>query len=104
MFAHPAGDALLSRLAARLSAVLDGLAVPYRIGGDEFCVLAQTGRDGIADVIARTMQALSERGDGFAITASYGSVLLPDDTRDPAEAMRLADQRMYEQKSSGRVS
>jgi diguanylate cyclase (GGDEF)-like protein len=103
MFGHPAGDALLARLGVALVAALDGRGVAYRIGGDEFCVLAQPGRDGIDDVVERTVRALAERGDGFSITASHGSVLLPDRTLDPAEAMRLADQSMYEQKSSCRM-
>ena len=34
----------------------------------------------------------------------YGAVLLPDDARDPEGAMRLADQRLYEAKQSGRRS
>src|SRR3954452_5641467 len=80
MFGHPAGDALLTRLGAALSSKLDGRGRAYRIGGDEFCVLAQPGRDGIADVVSRSVRALSERGDGFAITASYGAVVLPDQT------------------------
>jgi diguanylate cyclase (GGDEF)-like protein len=103
LFGHPAGDALLSRLGLALSTALEGRGAAYRIGGDEFCVLAQPGRDGIDDVIARTVHALSERGDGFSITASHGSVLLPDQTLDTTEAIRLADQRMYEEKSSGRM-
>jgi response regulator RpfG family c-di-GMP phosphodiesterase len=49
------------------------------------------------------VQALFERGDGFSISASHGSVLLPDQTLDPAEAMRMADRRMYEQKAAERM-
>ncbi|HEU5404650.1 MAG TPA: GGDEF domain-containing protein, partial [Gaiellaceae bacterium] len=39
-FGHPAGDALLSRLAAKLAAAAAPLGVAYRMGGDEFCVLS----------------------------------------------------------------
>ena len=41
-FSHPAGDALLVRLSDRLQNSLDGSARCYRMGGDEFCVLAST--------------------------------------------------------------
>ena len=103
-FGHPAGDALLVRLAARLEAATDGYGSVYRMGGDEFCVLAHavdgTGRR----VLQAAGEALSERGKGFVVTASHGSVLLPTDTRDPAEALRAADQRMYASKSSRRAS
>ena len=40
-FGHAAGDALLVRLARALSAACDGRATPYRMGGDEFCLLAE---------------------------------------------------------------
>ena len=48
--------------------------------------------------------ALSETGDGFTIGCSYGSILLPDEASEPAEALRIADQRMYAQKHAGRMS
>ena len=39
-FGHPAGDALLERLGTRLRDVVAPAARAYRMGGDEFCVLA----------------------------------------------------------------
>ena len=39
-FGHPAGDALLTRLGERLATALDGIGRAYRMGGDEFCILA----------------------------------------------------------------
>ena len=39
-FGHSAGDALLARVAGRLGAAVDGEGRAYRLGGDEFCVLA----------------------------------------------------------------
>src|SRR4051812_3853613 len=41
-FGHGAGDALLMRLGHRLAEVANGPARAYRLGGDEFCVLAPT--------------------------------------------------------------
>jgi HD-GYP domain-containing protein (c-di-GMP phosphodiesterase class II) len=76
----------------------------YRLGGDEFCILAPVGRDGTEPTIAAAESALAEHGDGFSVTSSYGTILLPNETRDAAEAMRLVDQRMYAQKTSGRRS
>ena len=43
-------------------------------------------------------------GEGFSIGCSYGSILLPEEAADPAEALRIADQRMYAQKHAGRMS
>jgi two-component system cell cycle response regulator len=102
-FGHPAGDALLARLGAALARDIDGHGRAYRIGGDEFCVLARPGRAGIDAIIKIAAWALSERGEGFAITTSHGAVLLPADASTATEAMRAVDLRMYENKNSSRV-
>ena len=73
------------------------------MGGDEFCVFVRLG-DGVAeDLAAEAAVALSETGEGFRISASYGSVRVPDETTDFSEALRTADRRMYAQKTGGRV-
>jgi two-component system cell cycle response regulator len=92
-FGHPAGDALLTRLGQRLvDAATPGRA--YRLGGDEFCVLLPD--QGEAESwLARTDMALSEVGDGFAISAARGNVRIPAEADDPEEIMHLADRRMY---------
>ena len=40
-FGHPAGDSLLRRLGANLAAAVEPGGWAYRLGGDEFCILAQ---------------------------------------------------------------
>lgn len=97
-FGHPAGDALLTRLAARLERVLGDTATAYRVGGDEFCVLS-TAEDPHA-LPGLAAEALAEQGEGFAVTASYGSVLLPVEASTATEALREADRRMYARKNS----
>jgi diguanylate cyclase (GGDEF)-like protein/PAS domain S-box-containing protein len=97
-FGHPAGDALLTRLARRLEDVLGDAATAYRVGGDEFCVLsAAEDPHGLPRLAA---DALAEQGEGFTVTASYGSVLLPVEATTATEALREADRRMYARKSS----
>jgi diguanylate cyclase (GGDEF)-like protein len=104
-FGHPAGDALLVRLASALAAATTQHdATAYRLGGDEFCVLAGVDPDATAPIVAAAANALSEQGPGFAITASYGAILLPQESQEVSEAMRIVDQRMYTQKTSGRRS
>ena len=39
-FGHPAGDMLLRRMGARLAAAVEPGGRAYRLGGDEFCVIA----------------------------------------------------------------
>jgi diguanylate cyclase (GGDEF)-like protein len=101
-YGHPAGDALLARLGARLRDAVDGTA--YRMGGDEFCVVARGEPARLLDVVEAASAALREEGDGFSIGASHGSVLLPTDTRDPSDALRIADTRMYANKGLVRTS
>ena len=102
-FGHPAGDALLEQIASSLARDDHGGSV-YRMGGDEFCVLAPlAGRD--AQQVARSAaEALVTRGELFEITASYGVVVVPDETASLTDAMRLADQRLYLHKGAGRRS
>jgi diguanylate cyclase (GGDEF)-like protein len=102
-FGHPAGDALLARLGAALARKLGDRGQAYRIGGDEFCVLARPGRDGIDEIVGIVTRALSEQGEGFSVTTSHGAILLPADASSASEAMRIVDLRMYENKNSSRV-
>ena len=103
-FGHPAGDALLARLGKNLAAAVEGRGVAYRMGGDEFCVLGRLEVDGTDSLLEAAAAELREHGEGFMITASCGSVVLPLEAADAAEALRLADQRMYAGKGQGRAS
>ena len=103
-FGHPAGDTLLVRLGGNLSIYLSGRGRAFRMGGDEFCALFHPG-DEVADpIIAGAATALTERGEGFTVTCSYGAIVLPREAMDATEALRIADQRMYAQKNAGRTS
>jgi diguanylate cyclase (GGDEF)-like protein len=103
-FGHSAGDDLLSRLGRALAAAVASKGRAYRLGGDEFCVLAAIGHEELDATTVAAAAALTEHGTGFSIDASYGSILLPAETQDVGEALRLVDQRMYVQKRSGRRS
>jgi diguanylate cyclase (GGDEF)-like protein len=104
-FGHPAGDALLVRLTAALSLAVTGTASAYRLGGDEFCVLAEGVSHARLDPLLRSWTAcFSEQGEGFAITASSGAALIPDEAGDASAALRLCDRRMYARKHSRRAT
>jgi two-component system cell cycle response regulator len=97
-FGHTAGDALLTRLARKLSAVPGPEGATYRLGGDEFGLIARVGEGDAEGLIDRASLALSEHSEGFRIGSSFGGVLLPYEATDPSEALRLADERLYGQK------
>jgi diguanylate cyclase (GGDEF)-like protein len=99
-FGHPAGDALLKRLGNALRSELGAQGTVYRMGGDEFCVLLADRPESLAAAAV----ALTEHGEGFAISCSYGVVRLPTEAVEIAAALRIADQRMYAHKHSSRLS
>jgi two-component system cell cycle response regulator len=101
-FGHPAGDSLLVRLSAGLADAVGGQGRTYRMGGDEFCVLASAAHVGPGALISSAAEALSAEGEGFVITCSYGSVLLPEEADRVGDALRVADGRMYVHKNRHR--
>ncbi len=103
-FGHPAGDALLARLAKKLAAAVARDGDVYRIGGDEFCVLGAVEPARREAFAASAAEALQEHGEGFRITSAQGSVALPEEADDVAEALRLVDGRMYDEKDGRRAS
>jgi two-component system, cell cycle response regulator len=101
-YGHPAGDALLVRLSANLAGAVGAQGRAYRMGGDEFCVLASAARVGPGTLISTAAEALSTEGEGFVITCSFGSVLLPEEAERVSDALRIADGRMYVHKNRHR--
>jgi diguanylate cyclase (GGDEF)-like protein len=99
-FGHSAGDALLIRLAGALQATVGDAGTTYRLGGDEFCILARTtDRDGERLVRCATT-ALSDRGEGWQVGCSWGLARVPSEATTVSDALNLADERMYSQKTS----
>jgi len=111
-FGHPAGDKMLGTLGKRLGLAMEGApaeATAYRLGGDEFLVFVEGGivdvglgaRDELA---VRAAEALTSRGRGYDLSASWGIASVPEEADSPEEAMQLADVRMYAQKESRRLA
>lgn len=102
-FGHPAGDQLLVRLGSKLAAAEAGEVRVYRLGGDEFCLLAPVAGKDVERLIDGAVVALSESGEGFDVASSFGAVILPDEASDESEALRVADGRLYAQKHGKRA-
>jgi two-component system, cell cycle response regulator len=103
-FGHPAGDALLSRLGARLAGVARGRGTVYRLGGDEFCALLAADDMPLDLLTEPCAAAMRESGEGFAISTAFGAVVVPREADTTSAALKLADQRMYAQKHGVRGS
>ena len=93
-FGHPAGDALLARLATKLAATVEPAGAAYRMGGDEFCVLLPEPEPDIHGIA----QALWESGEGFDVTSAFGMALIPVDATTVSTALSVADERLYAHK------
>ena len=108
-FGHPAGDKMLAKLGKRLKAAIEPPATGYRLGGDEFLVLvdggiAELGLERRDEIAVAAAEALTSKGKGFELSAAWGIASVPEEVDSPAEAMQLADVRMYAQKESRRLA
>lgn len=95
---HAFGDEVLKHFAARLTDIASVGGTAYRLGGDEFCLILAGDLHKSKPLLERAAAALVEHGEGFDVTSSFGFAILPGDTRDANEALRIADRRMYEVK------
>jgi len=103
-YGHAAGDSLLQRLAARLTAAATAYSGrAYRLGGDEFCVFARTSPDAAEQMLDAASTALQEDGDGWHVGCSQGAAWIPSEAATVSGALKLADERMYASKT-GRSS
>ncbi len=89
-FGHPAGDALLVRIADRLKQVCGDHEAVFRMGGDEFCMVSPDSEN-----MLEAQRAIEDHGPGFCISASLGIAHIPDDAADVTAAIGIADRRMY---------
>lgn len=113
---HDVGDQFLVAIAGRLQEALRAEDVAARLGGDEFVVVsldacahdaARTAQDRLQQRITEVTQGRFDL-PGATLDyagASVGVVTLPPDAGHTAQdALRLADQRMYQVKTARRLS
>jgi len=104
---HPAGDALLEEVAARLEKGCRRSDTVARIGGDEFGVVLHHAPPlrQIAHMVENLLRTLSKpfrlAGDEIRVQASVGIAIHPRDGSSAEHLVRSADTAMYRAKGAG---
>lgn len=102
---HPAGDALLRLVAARLRKMFRDADVVSRFGGDEFAIALPAGPE-VASIAERLVKILSRpylvERQAAVVGASIGIAFAPTHACDPAALLRAADLALYQAKADGR--
>ncbi|WP_407115948.1 EAL domain-containing protein [Bradyrhizobium sp. LMG 9283] len=105
---HPAGDALLRAVAARLRECVTETALIARLGGDEFAVIDYVTNPAVeaAALAENVRKALCEPFDlgdhRVTVGTSIGIAIAPRDGNDSDVILKSADLALYSAKSGGR--
>ena len=109
-YGHAAGDGLLRTVAARLVEAVRSSDTVARLGGDEIALVLQgmAARDDLEPMLSRIRRAVDlpvalPGGERVVhVRASLGFTIYPDDTSEPDDLLRHADQALYAIKQQSR--
>lgn len=109
---HPAGDALLRAIAARLTDTLRAADTVARLGGDEFALILEDVADlpalvercrGIGAGLAAPYPLEGRHGPFIAdVSASLGIAVWEGDARNDEDLIQAADRALYKAKEEGK--
>jgi diguanylate cyclase (GGDEF)-like protein len=100
---HPRGDEVLRAAAATLRRALRTSDSAFRIGGDEFALLLPQTDSPQALALSRRVETVFAemiRSLQLEVTVSmdHGVAVFPQDAEQPDQLIRIADERLYQQK------
>jgi diguanylate cyclase (GGDEF)-like protein len=105
---HQAGDEVLRKVGAVLTASVRQVDLAARYGGEEFAVIVpETDLDGAVDLAERLRKALEseeielENGTRLSVTASFGAAV-KGDLPGGEKLVAAADKELYEAKRAGK--
>lgn len=107
---HPAGDQLLQKIASLIQVNTRGTSIVARYGGEEFIVLLTNTHKDQAISYAENIRSLISTEDFpykdkqplGCISISGGVASFPSDARSMEQVIKMADDALYQAKSSGR--
>ena len=87
-FGHAAGDTLLNRVAGRLRTAMEGCGTAYRLGGDEFCIIAPIAYMGAAPCSSVPSKRSPKRAKASRSRARTAPWCVPHEASALTEALR----------------
>ena len=109
VYGHNEGDAVLKEMAARAGALVDDIFEVYRLAGDEFIAIVQSGQAEVIDSYAMKILDTFKipyqiAGGEQYLASSIGIAMYPKDGKNSTEVIAAADHAMYEVKKNGKNS
>jgi len=108
-YGHPVGDIALKAVAKVLKDTGRGSDFVARYGGEEFAMgMVDTNIKGAMQMAERVRRLVEKTvvarvgGKDLTVTVSIGVSSFPEDTKNKAELVTLADNALYQAKRSGR--
>jgi diguanylate cyclase (GGDEF)-like protein len=101
---HGHGDQALREFGSDLRSCLRSGDIAARVGGDEFAllVLARSGKPAVESLVERLRGTTEQSAGRLGLRFSAGVAYFPDDATDSETLARVADQRLYADKSQGK--
>ena len=109
-YGHDAGDYVLIQTAKALQQTLRKSDLIFRIGGDEFVIMATNiqEKSSLFPILDKIKQNVTVKyrykKHQFTISCSLGVAIFPEDSEDIETVIQYADLAMYEAKRSGKNS
>jgi diguanylate cyclase (GGDEF)-like protein/PAS domain S-box-containing protein len=103
---HAVGDLLLKEIGQRMKSGVTGCGFVARHSGDEFVAIVQDAEVveridfAVTRLRAEIEQVISVNDASLSVRVSVGVAVFPDDGESMSELIRVADQRMYANKSA----
>ncbi len=98
-YGHEKGDEIIKRVAETIKKSIRDIDYAFRFGGDEFMIMLfpdDIGADKVKERILKNIKDI--KIDDIPISISIGTATMPKDGDSIDEILKVADERMYEEK------
>ena len=105
---HDVGDKVLVEVASRLNQAIREGDLVARVGGDEFALIVTSSNSYLSQVrLSERLREVMNQSyeylhEGLVVSCSVGGAVFPDEGSNLESLIRVADERMYSVKRSGK--